>query len=143
MNSGVLDLKTRRKISFAPADAGAERIASLAAGAGKAPAPTTAADAPAGGIVQVSRTARGTEAFIVSIGCVKQAFAVRFPQGALAMARRGASRAILRLGGRSAGVSAPPANGRAPRPTRPRHRRAPASRSWGATREPTTGPPPS
>src|SRR5258706_8821056 len=137
MNSGVLDLKMRRNVSLAPVDAGAERIAPLAAGEEKAPAVTKAAEAQASEIAQDSRIERVTEVLIVSIRCVKQVIALRFAQGSLARATRGVLRAISRLGDRSAGVPARPANGKAQRPRRPRRRRAPAFPSWTAMRGPS------
>src|SRR5258708_485487 len=132
MNSGVLDLKTRRNVSLAPAAAGAVHVALPAARTAKAPALTRAADAPASVIVQVSRTARIREALIVSIGCAQQVFALRFAKELPARATRGASRAISGLGDRSVGALAPPANGKGPRPTHPRRRQALASQSWKA-----------
>src|SRR5258705_13277672 len=104
MNSGVLDLKIRRNVSFAPVDAGAERIAPLAAGEEKAPAVKKAAEAQASEIAQDSRIERGKKVLIVSIRWVKEGIALRFAQGSLARGTRGGLRGVSHLGGRSAGV---------------------------------------
>lgn len=93
MNSGELDLKMRRNVSLAPVDAATEPGAPFSTGEAKVSL-MKATDAHASGIVQVSRTARITEAFIVWIGCVKQAFALRFAQDSPAHATRAASPAI-------------------------------------------------
>src|ERR1700682_648071 len=138
MNSGLLDLKTRRNVSLVPVDVGVERGAALVRGEAKALEPTKAAETAVSKIPEASRIERVTEVLIVSIRCVKQVFALRFAWGLRPAATHVASRGTSRLGGCSAGAPAPPANGKAPQPTRRRHRRAPASRSWTAMREPST-----
>src|SRR5690348_10951020 len=99
MNSGELDLKTRWKVSFAPLDAGAERIPIVITGAARATSLTKPVEAPASGATQISKTERSTEFLIVSVGCGIRAFALRFAESSAARATREALRAISGQGG--------------------------------------------
>src|ERR1700736_4069199 len=94
MNSGELDLKMRRKVSLAPADAGSDRIASLAPSEAKSPATTKPAEVQANETTQVSRIKRAREVLIVSIRCAMQVVALRLVRGQHPAARREISRAI-------------------------------------------------
>src|ERR1700682_1756457 len=115
INSGVLDLKMRRKVSLAPLDAGAGRIAPLAVGETGAVAKPKRAEAPASQTTQVSRTERVKEVLFVSIRCGMQLLALRFARELLPMAKRAISPAISRQEGRSAAALAPPVNGQGTR----------------------------
>src|SRR6267143_6210368 len=81
MNSGELDLKMRRKVSVAPPDAGADRIAALAVGGAQPSAATTPAEVQASETTQVSRIERAREVLISSIRCAMLASGLRPARG--------------------------------------------------------------
>src|SRR5690349_18224395 len=142
MNSGELDLKMRRKVSVAPPDAGADRVAAWALGAAKPHTATTPAEVQANEATQVSRIERARDVLILFIRCAMQTGGLRSAQELLPAAKRVASSAVWlttsRREGHNAAAPAPPANGRAPPPGRRPRRPAPASPSWRAAREPST-----
>src|SRR5260370_31058212 len=79
MNSGELDLKMRRNVNVAPAEAGADRIAALAGSGAKPPAATTPAEVQASETTQVSRIERARGVLILFIRCSMHASGLRLP----------------------------------------------------------------
>src|SRR5712672_4602410 len=112
MNSGVLDLKTRRKVNLGPADAGVGAVNSRATGEEKASERGKMEGVHASESRQVKRKERIREVLIVSIRCVKKVVALRSarelqPRVPREISRR---RATWRQEGHNAGALAPPAN---------------------------------
>src|ERR1700719_1590371 len=129
MHSGVLDLKTRRKLSLAPAAAGAAALAEAALGEVMG---NERADQPQLGLrVRIDRrSAREEKSFIVSIRCVRALRALRRePHLQRLMARGILTARKIRWEDQSASAPAPLAHGKARRPRRRRRRPAPESRS--------------
>src|SRR5260370_38954352 len=140
MNSGELDLKMRRKVSVAPPDAAADRVAAWAGGAAKPHAATTPAEAPASETIQVSRIERAREVLISSIRCAMLASGLRPARGLLPAAKREALPMTSRQEDHNAAAPARPANGRAPRPARRPHRRPPGAPPLPPAHRPRTAP---
>src|SRR5258708_12652122 len=122
MNSGELDLKMRRNVSLAPADAGAERIVTLAPSAATPSAATKLAELQASETTQVSRIERAREVLIVSIRCAMQGVALRLAREMLPAVKREVSRAISGQPGYSVPPPArPPTRPAQPPPHPPPH----------------------
>src|SRR5260370_36172975 len=138
MNSGELDLKTRRNVSLAPADAGADRIAPLAPSAPTPPAATKPTEPQASETTRVSRIQRARKVLIVSIRCAMRVVALRPAREMLPAVKREVSRAISGQAGYSVPAPARPADGRAQRRAHQPRQRAPAFPSWIAARAPST-----
>src|SRR5258707_15787587 len=103
MNSGVLDLKTRRNVNLAPDAAGAEC---------NPPVKGMTAWAQGSESRQANRKERIREVLIVSIRCVKKVVALRSARELQPRVPREISRqtATWRREGHNAGALAPPAN---------------------------------
>src|SRR3977135_4439578 len=130
MNSGVLDLKTRRNVNLAPSAAGAEC---------NPPVKAITACAQGSESRQVNRKERIREVLIVSIRCVKKVVALRSarelqPRVPGEISRRTAT---WRQEGHNAGALAPPANDTSRWPAHRPHRPAPAFPPWIAARAPS------
>src|SRR5712692_1188465 len=112
MNSGVLDLKTRRNVNLAPAAAGTERIRAPAVYEGKTREEAKTIDLQ-GSKSKHSRKERIKKVLIVSIRCVKKVVALRSARELQPKAPCGISPAIWCQEDHNAGEPAPSANGTA------------------------------
>src|SRR5260221_11201716 len=111
MNSGELDLKMRRNVSLAPADAGAERIVTLAPSAATPSAATKLAELQASETTQVSRIERPREVLIVSIRCAMPGFALRLSREMPPAVKPDVCRVISGRAGSTVPARPPPPHG--------------------------------